>query len=252
MQAAAGDLALVIDDIGYSKHRGLQTLALPGNFTIAVLPFAPHTQSLVRSANNRGIDIIIHQPMEPQAGPHVRLEADTLRVSMSAAEMNAAFARSLAAVPQRLGVSNHTGSLFTQHRGHMALLMHQLKAADLFFLDSRTTAATVAVEVAEENGVLAMKRDVFLDHTRTAPALERSWAKALRIARRQGSAILVGHPYPISLKFLEEQLSTLPADINLVGLAELAAKRRARQTATDPAALAQQPDPADLHISLGR
>ena len=237
-------LAIVIDDIGYSKARGLAAISLPGAVTLAVLPFAPHTQNLIKIATAKNREIIIHQPMEPHVSVHARIEKDTLTLDMAPGAFNSALDRALATVPQRLGLSNHTGSLLTAHYPPMLQLMRRLKQRDLFFLDSRTTAQTVAMRAADEVGVIALQRDVFLDNIRTTEAIHLSFEKAVRTARRQGSAILVGHPYPVTLAYLESRLRNLPEDLQLVSLSELAKQRRAM--------LAQAQHPASVRISLGQ
>ena len=167
----AGDFAVVIDDVGYNKSRGLRAVELPGPVTIAVLPFAPHATHLATLANHIGKDVLIHQPMEPHPAPHVRTEADTLTLAMSAGEFDTLVTSALDAFPFRIGMSNHTGSLLTQHRPPMRRLMHHLRARNLLFLDSRTTAETVAIEMARETGVTAFSRDVFLDNVRSERAI---------------------------------------------------------------------------------
>lgn len=245
----AADLAVVIDDVGYSQSRGLRAIELPGPITIAMLPFAPHTQSLARYATLVGKDLIVHQPMEPHASGHAREETGTLKLNMDAASFAEVTQRALEAVPGRIGVSNHTGSLLTAHRAPMAQFMNLLNRQGLFFLDSRTTAATVALDVANEQGVPALKRDVFLDHDRSPEAVHRAFERAIYLARKQGHAVLIGHPYAVSLDYLEERLTTLPEDIRLVTAASLA-----RQSAqiSRPTVLAQPPHPNFPHISPGR
>ncbi|MEM9621861.1 MAG: divergent polysaccharide deacetylase family protein [Pseudomonadota bacterium] len=223
----AADLAIVIDDVGYSLERGQRVVNLPGQLTLAVLPFAPHTDQLVRQAVRAGKDVIVHQPMEPQAATREEEERGTLKLAMQAEEFNSVLDEALAAVPYRSGLSNHTGSLLTQHREPMARLMSQLSWRGLYFLDSRTTAATVALDMARQMGVPAVRRDVFLDHHRDRRAIHQAFEQALRVARYQGHAVLVGHPYPMSLDYLEQRLTDLPADIRLVSAGYLA-KRLSR------------------------
>ncbi len=248
----AADLAIVIDDVGYNKSRGLRAINLPGDMTIAVLPHAPHTTSLVAHAVAGGKDVIIHQPMEPHPGPEVREEPGTLKLNMSTDEFDSLVIDSLDTVPERSGLSNHTGSLLTQAQQPMRRLMAQLRKRNLYFLDSRTSAGTVAVDVAREMGVPALKRDVFLDHYRTIEKIDAAFNKALRVARRKGFAILVGHPYPVSLDFLEERLLDLPPDIRLVSAADLARRRVTRPLVTHRGVLAQPVGPGSPHILLGR
>jgi polysaccharide deacetylase 2 family uncharacterized protein YibQ len=224
---------------------------LQGPVTIAVLPFAPHTRELVGLAALFGKDIIVHQPMEPTPSRHAREEHGTLKLNMARSDFDAVVIQALDAIPERVGVSNHTGSLLTAHRQPMVRLMAQLNERGLYFLDSRTTAQTVALQVAREMGVPATRRDVFLDHDRRPEAVAAAFAKALKIARTKGHAVLVGHPYSVSLELLEEKLADLPRDIRLVSVAELAATQ-SQQPAIDPGRLALRQPPTDPRISLGQ
>ncbi len=247
--ANAAELAVVIDDVGYNKVRGERAINLPGPVTIAVLPFAPHTGSLVEYATLLGKDVIVHQPMEPHASPHAREETGTLKLAMRDRDFDATLNAALAAVPRHVGLSNHTGSLLTAHDAPMRRLMRTLSSRGLFFLDSRTTAETVALDVARELGVPSLRRDVFLDHERTAAAVHAAFEKVLERARRQGHAVLIGHPYDLSLDYLHDRLAELPADIELVRAADLAV----RQTRfSRPIVLARPVTPASPHISPGR
>ena len=241
----AAELAIVIDDIGYDKQRGQRAIALPDAVSLAVLPFAPNTQTLLQLAAHTDKDILIHLPMQPQPSAHARIEHDTLTQDMTGAEFDAHLSRAFAAVPQSIGLSNHTGSLLTAQRRPMQRLMQHLRNQKLMFLDSRTTAATVALEVALASGVAALKRDVFLDHDASFKGIQDAFARAIALARRQGAAVAVGHPYETTLTFLETTLMRLPADIRLVPVASLAKVSRR-------VAAVQQPNRVSPHISLGR
>ena len=131
----------------------------------------------------------------------------------------------------------------------MRRVMVQLRSRDLFFLDSRTTADTVAHAVARELGVPALRRDVFLDHDPRPEAIQAAFQKALRIARRQGHSVIIGHPYGNSLTFLETRLANMPKDIALVSAGELV---RQSPPVSHQVVLARQPGPTSPHISLGQ
>lgn len=93
----------------------------------------------------------------------------------------------------------------------MLSLMAEVHARGLFFLDSRTTADTVARDVAEASGVPALRRDVFLDNQLDALSIAAEFERAVAIARRQGHAVLIAHPHDLSLAFLESALPALAA-----------------------------------------
>ncbi|MFP3527761.1 divergent polysaccharide deacetylase family protein, partial [Pantoea sp. SIMBA_072] len=76
----------------------------------------------------------------------------------------------LAKVPFAAGINNHMGSRMTAQRDAMIWLMGELQQRHLFFVDSRTSAATVAAAEAQRIGLAHVSRDVFLDDVRTTEA----------------------------------------------------------------------------------
>ena len=92
-------------------------------------------------------------------------------------------------------------------------MMHELRErGNLFFVDSRTTPASVALQVAREFGVPATRRDIFLDDDPDPRAIRRQFRRLVNLARLHGSAVGIGHPYPGTLEFLESALPPLAAD----------------------------------------
>ena len=220
--ANAAELAVVIDDVGYHSSRTDRLLALPGPITLAVLPYAPHSRHVALNAAAQNKEVILHQPMEAHPSPWVRLERGTLLSSMADAELTRQFEASLNAVPNLAGVSNHTGSLLTAHPHAMQLVMQVVKARELFFLDSRTTAETVALSTARAAAIPAIRRDVFLDHVIERQAIHAAFQKSLRLARKRGRALVIAHPYELSISYLERALAELPGDVRLVTAGALA------------------------------
>ncbi len=126
-------------------------------------------------------------------------------------------------VPHAAGVNNHQGSRATADPALMAALMPALRDRGLFFIDSRTTAATVAYAAAERSGVRAASRKVFLDDTPTREAVLAQLDLAARDAIRDGSAIAIGHPHAETIAALAESLPRLEArGIRLVFASQLA------------------------------
>ncbi len=197
-------IALVIDDLG----RSLQDLkileALGIDLTYAVLPFESLTPRVVAELQRRGEEILCHLPMEPSNAANPGPGA--LRVSMSTAELVARTKKALAAVPGSAGVNNHMGSGLTTDGVRMASILQVLQEQDLFFLDSRTSADSVAYRVAVELGLPAAERQVFLDRDPAPEAIREQFRRTLEVARRRGAAIAIGHPYPATLTLLQEEV----------------------------------------------
>jgi polysaccharide deacetylase 2 family uncharacterized protein YibQ len=193
-------LAIIIDDLGYSLKLGKQTLDLPIPLTVAVLPFTPNGRELANHAALRHKEVMLHLPMSNHH--HFPLGKGGLISGMSKAEFLAVLRRNLADMPHVQGVNNHMGSQLTEESRPMAWLMEELQYQQLYFVDSRTTAKTQALQQAEQIGLPSRRRDVFLDDIQDETIIQQQLVLALQKARQQGSAIAIGHPYPETLRVL--------------------------------------------------
>jgi len=212
-------IAIIIDDLGYHLAAGQRAIALPGPVVCAILPGTPGAASLAKAAYEQGKEVLLHLPLQAVA-PHPP-EPDGITLDMSREQFSETFTSALESVPFAIGVNSHRGSLLTRHPGHMRWLMEDILVADdLFFVDSYTTHESVALQVASEEGVPAIKRDVFLD---TDPhKLADEFARLKTLARERGLAVGIGHPYPATLAFLEHEIPQLVEEgIQLVPLREL-------------------------------
>jgi polysaccharide deacetylase 2 family uncharacterized protein YibQ len=152
-----------------------------------------------------------------------------LTLDMTEREFRQTVRDDLAAVPHAGGINNHRGSLLTRHPGHMAWLMQDLQRWELFFVDSRTIAATVARRLALEYHVPSTERRVFLDNVRNAGAIPAQFRRLLEIARREGTALGIGHPHPETLALLREELTRFDDDdVRLVSVSHLIALENRR------------------------
>ncbi len=222
---AAGQIpriAVIIDDLGYQLHAGERTIALPGPVACAILPGAPRARYLANVANAQGKEVLLHLPMQA-VGPETSVEATRMTLDMSRSSFAATFDAAFESVPHAIGINNHRGSLLTRHPGHMQWLMEELLEHDgLFFVDSFTTAESVALQIASELGVHAIRRDVFLDPDKTSLTLHREFERLKSVARKRGSAIAIGHPYEATLTLLERELPRLAEQgFHLVPVSEL-------------------------------
>jgi Uncharacterized protein conserved in bacteria len=210
----AGKLAIVIDDFGYRPHNENQVLAMPSAISVAVLPNAPHAREMATKAHNSGHEVLIHLPMAPLSKQP--LEKDTLRPEMSSDEIERIIREAVDKVPYAVGLNNHMGSAMTSSLFGMQKVMQALSRYNLYFLDSMTIGNSQAMRAASGTGVKVIKRKVFLDDTQNEADIRRQFTRAVELARRNGSAIAIGHPHPTTVRVLQQMLPTLPSDITLV------------------------------------
>lgn len=202
-------ITLIIDDIGYNLRNGMRAVSLPGAISYAVLPHTPYSKRLAKTAHQMGKTVMLHAPM---TNVHQRAPGPgTLSPAMDQSAFTTELSKALDAIPFVQGVNNHMGSELTQDKMRMQWLMEEVAKRRLFFIDSRTTAASVAAITARANGIPSMSRDVFLDHIRTPEAVNEAFDTLIRLARRNGHAVGIGHPHSVTLDMLEARLPELKA-----------------------------------------
>lgn len=202
---SSSKLAIILDDLGNDRRAAEEIFALPYPLTISVLPNHEHSVEIAQEAKQRGYEVMLHLPM--QALANEKPEAEELRPGMPAAQVSKIVNQFLQDVPGAVGVNNHQGSEATSNAALMRELMPVLREHRLFYIDSRTTAATVAYETAQSSRVPSAFRNVpFLDDVEEVAAVRKQLEFALRGAREKGECVAIGHPHPATLQALREVL----------------------------------------------
>ena len=197
-------LAIIIDDLGRDQAQAAALFHLSYPLTLSVLPYLRDSTAIAEEAHRRGYHVMLHLPMASAAGK--KDEAIELHPGMDSGSVGQTLTAMLSTVPFAGGVNNHEGSLGTSDRNLMGELMPLLRQRNLYFVDSRTTAATVAAVAAQHAGVPTTSRNVFLDDEQSVEPIRRQFSLAIHDAKEKGSALAIGHPHQETLKVLAEML----------------------------------------------
>lgn len=203
-------LAIIIDDCGQWLQTERGFVALPFPVTLSVLPHMRHGAEIARAADAAGKGVMLHLPMQTLSGRYPG--PGTITTAMDDAAIRSEVSGDLAELPQARGVNNHEGSLATQDARVMGDVIGVLAKDGRFFIDSRTSAATVGEAIARERGVPTAARSVFLDNVDKEPAVAAQLRHALDLARATGSAIAIGHPRPATLAAVRDLAAEAAAD----------------------------------------
>ncbi|MGI9490541.1 MAG: divergent polysaccharide deacetylase family protein [Geminicoccaceae bacterium] len=202
-------IAIVIDDLGLNRPSTAKLNDLPSPLTLAFLPYAGRIEAQTEAAQAAGHELMLHLPMEPIGsawpGP------DALTTKLDQKEFVARLEKNLNRFQGFVGINNHMGSKLTADGSRMDVVMRELRKRDVLFLDSKTSARSIAGKFAGQNGVPNTTRDVFLDHVIDLGAIKRQLALTETIARRSGSAVAIGHPHKPTIQALREWLPSLEA-----------------------------------------
>ena len=215
-------LAVIIDDFGYSMNETINGfIALNETFTAAVIPGRPYSTSVDERLKSRGIQTLIHMPMitvnNTTSEPDYALSDD-----LSEGEMQRRLRRAKKDVPNSIGMNNHQGSGGTQSQKVMREVTDFLGSQKMFFVDSRTIAASIGERVARERSIPTISRDVFLDEVDDPKAVADELFRLARMAKERGEAVGIGHCRPNTLLALKKYFPALvEAGFDLVPVSQL-------------------------------
>jgi polysaccharide deacetylase 2 family uncharacterized protein YibQ len=214
--------AIIIDDLGNDPGAAKRLLALPYPLTFSVLPDLEHSARTADEAYAHGREVMLHLPMEAVPGAPAQPGPGEIKVGMTRQEVERILEADLGSVPHVAGVNNHMGSRATADAALMSAVMKVLARRRLFFVDSRTTAQSAALDTARRAGVPAFYRSVFLDDTETVDYTLGQLRLFRRDIESQGAAIAIGHPHATTIAALGRFLPQLERDgIELVPASEL-------------------------------
>jgi uncharacterized protein len=204
-------LALIVDDCGQWVDIERGFIALPIPLTLSVLPHVHATTEIAQEAHSAGKGVMLHLPMETLSG--VYPGPGEVTTEMTDAQVTAQVEDDLAQVPLAAGVNNHEGSKGSADSRVMHDVIAVLeKHGGLFFIDSRTSAASVGASVAAAAGVPTASRDVFLDNKENVAYSEQQLREAAAIAKKTGSAIAIGHPRATTLEAVRALIPEFQAE----------------------------------------
>ncbi|BCR05757.1 hypothetical protein DESUT3_28260 [Desulfuromonas versatilis] len=204
-RTGGGRVAIIMDDLGRDPQAARELLALDVPVTFAILPGESHAARVAEMAHRGGREVMIHIPMEPQSYPATNPGDDALLLAQSPEEIRRRFRGFLAQVPYAAGGNNHMGSRFTEDRPQMEVVLEEMKAAGLFFVDSLTSGRSVAYTEARRLGLPAAVRDRFLDNVQEVDAIAREIRKLAQLAQSRGSAVGICHPHAQTLAALRRE-----------------------------------------------
>lgn len=192
-------LVLIIDDVSHSWQ--LKAIkALGYHITPSIFPpseMGQHSNKLSEGLKH----FMIHLPMQSGSAKMNRMQG-MLRVTDNSHKMRARAKEIRRLFPRGKYINNHTGSVFTSNYKAMKKMYGYLREEGFVFVDSRTSGSTKVKKIAKAFGDRYIVRDVFIDNSQSIPSIRKQLAKAVKIAKRRGYAIAIGHPHKVTFKAL--------------------------------------------------
>ncbi|MCZ6156124.1 divergent polysaccharide deacetylase family protein [Campylobacter ureolyticus] len=191
-------LAIIIDDVASYEHiNEIKKINL--KLTPSLMPASKDFPNTPKIAKNLEF-YMIHLPLE--ALNYNSNSIKTLKVNDSFEEISKEIYKIRKDFPNAKFINNHTGSKFTSNKKAVQKLLDVLDEYGFIFVDSKTISNSKVEEVLKSKNQKYIFRDVFLDNTQNLKDIENELKKAVKISKKRGFAIAIGHPKKQTLKVL--------------------------------------------------
>jgi polysaccharide deacetylase 2 family uncharacterized protein YibQ len=206
------EVCLIIDDGGYKKGQALEDLyQFKVPVTLSIIPDLQFSRDLAKEAPAHGIEVMCHMPMQGHEEWFTDNYKEFLKLGMRVEDVEQVLGQALDALPGCVGMNNHMGSQATADEDLMLKVCQVLKARNLYLIDSRTTAQSVEADEAVKVHLVHAKRDIFLDNVVAPEAILIQLRKLVRVAKKNGVGVGIGHFKPVTLATLRDAIPALKA-----------------------------------------
>ncbi|PYY28016.1 divergent polysaccharide deacetylase family protein [Paenibacillus illinoisensis] len=223
-QSQSKRMAIIIDDAGNDMKGTAEILDMPVKLTLAVMPFLSTTKKDAIAAHEKGMDVIVHMPMEPKSGRPEWLGPGAITSSLTDDEVRERVEKAIDDVPYAIGMNNHMGSKVTSDKRIMSIVLDVCRERGLFFVDSRTNFRSVVGELAVSKGMPPVGNDIFLDDRNSKPHIRHQMELAAKRAVEKNMCVVIGHVGQTGLNtssVVRDSVTQLKGDIEFVGIGDL-------------------------------
>jgi polysaccharide deacetylase 2 family uncharacterized protein YibQ len=216
-RAKRAKLVIIIDDV----HTQAQINAIEAlNMKVTPSIFPPYKSAPESHLLARGLKhYMVHLPME-SGNVKFNTQYKTLKTSFNKKKIQSRVKEIRTLFPEAKYINNHTGSVFTANYEAMTTLYVALRKEGFVFIDSRTTASSQVRKIAHGFGDVYVARDTFIDNVHTVPAIHKQLTQAVKLAKKNGYAVVIGHPHSTTMEALGSA-KTIFKDIDLVYIDEI-------------------------------
>ena len=197
-------IVILIDDVTTQAQKD-KILSMGYKINMAFLPPTKTHPDSAKIAQSLSFHMI-HFPIQASSAFKGE-EINTLKINDSYETIEKRVKQLREWYPNAIYTNNHTGSVFTENDEAVDKLFRALKKYNFIFVDSRTSAKSVAKKYAKKYDMPYIVRNTFIDNDRDYKSIENQLKKAIEIAKRQGYAIAIGHPHTVTLEVLKDSKS---------------------------------------------
>lgn len=202
--------AILLDDGGNSAELAKTFAAMKYPLAIAVLPHLEYSREAASISKKAGKTVFLHFPMAPKSYPNTDPGKGAITPTMPEILISGVVKDNFESLGVKAdGFNNHMGSAITEDASKMAQVLKSAGEYTDTFIDSRTTAQSVAYAECKKQGYKCGINKLFIDNDNDINYIIEKIYEAAEKAKKEGPIIAIGHIRPNTLEALSIALPIL-------------------------------------------
>ena len=183
---------------------------LPASISLSFSPYAPDLGDWVQRARQRGHEVLLDLPMEPETFPEEDPGPQALLTMLTEEQNLARLEWILGRAEEIVGLTAALGSRFLAAPDYLRPVLDAMQRNGYLFVDNGTSTAGKVAPLAAELGLVWLASHRFLDRPVTdRRGIDARMIQVERKALTEGHALALAQPYPATIEQLAEWADSL-------------------------------------------
>jgi polysaccharide deacetylase 2 family uncharacterized protein YibQ len=199
-------IAVVVRGLGLSSAATEAAIErLPGEISLSFSPYARRAIEWTLRARARGHEVLMDLPMEPRSYPANDPGPRALMTTKPTPQNLENLKWILGKGRELVGVVGQMGSAFVKNKRAVSPILRHLKQRGLIYVDNGNVPGNAGITAAQELALpVAVNTRTLDDGQISRPAIRGRLVAAEREAKQSGQAVVMAHPYPVTIDLLQE------------------------------------------------
>lgn len=202
-------IAIIIGGLGLNGATTQRALELPITVTLGFSPYAHDVKNWMDKAIKQGFQTLIHTPMQTMDYPADDAGPYALLTDLEEKENLARFDWVLSRGDGYIGIYSDPREKFTTAKRAVQPILDSIKTHHLLFAYGAGYVNQSLLQNAKSNDIPLIAIDTVIDDKIAANAIQAKLASLESTAKKNGYALGLGSPYPITLKIVQDWASDL-------------------------------------------
>lgn len=207
--AAISDLpavVIIMKGLGLSASTTEAALQLPTEVTFGFSPYAPSLVRWSKIAHQQGREFLLQVPMETydtrtnNPGPYALMSASPKEDNITRLKML------LSLTNNYEGIYSDQNEKFSHNIASIRPILKELKKMGVYYVYGNGYSNHTMIQTADDIDYPMLISDMVIDSDISVEGINDGIKKMVNLAKRKGYVVAMAHPYPMTIRILEQWL----------------------------------------------